>query len=250
MGVFIQPKQYVLGLSRIDQVETGTKKSSELRRNNKDDVDCTRYSLLKYIKLCIENNPNIIEMLYFNDSDRIKVDSYGQRLIDNRHLFLSKKAFHTFRGYAYSQKHKLETKAENDTGRRELIHLHGWNTKAGSHWARLMIEARDIFLYNELRFPLKEAEFLKDIKKGLYTLEYITKFTEELGKEIDCLYEKSQLQYSANIKEIERMQIEMLEEYWKSGINYKLKQAIEETLETSKENFFCADCGSEKILKR
>lgn len=214
MGIFIPPKEYVLGIKKIEQVETGTKKSNEERRNNKEDVDCTRYSLIKYIQLCIENNPNIIEMLFFNDSDRLFVDEYGQMLIDNRHLFLSQKAYHTFRGYAYSQKHKLDTKAYNGTGRVELIHKHGWDVKAGSHWIRLLLEAKDIFSYENLIFPLKEASLLKDIKLGKYTLEAVTKISKDLENIIDELYRKTTLKYSANIEEIEKLQIKMFEKFW------------------------------------
>jgi hypothetical protein len=53
--------------------------------------------------LARDNNPNIIETLYMPaDLIRICTESM-QRLIASRHLFLSKKAKHSFAGYAHAQ---------------------------------------------------------------------------------------------------------------------------------------------------
>ena len=65
--------------------------------------DTKFYELKKFISLAAECNPNIIELLW-SPQDCIKFTTpVANRLIENRRLFISKKALHTFSGYAFSQ---------------------------------------------------------------------------------------------------------------------------------------------------
>jgi predicted nucleotidyltransferase len=65
--------------------------------------DTTYYELREFFRLAAEVNPNIIELLFMpKDCVRITSPLFG-KLIENRDVFISKKAFYTFSGYAYSQ---------------------------------------------------------------------------------------------------------------------------------------------------
>ena len=65
-------------------------------------TDTVVYSFNKIIELLSKTNPNTIEMLGCRPEHYIKLTNIGQELIDNNHMFLSKIAIHTFRGYANS----------------------------------------------------------------------------------------------------------------------------------------------------
>ncbi|MFW5890609.1 MAG: DNA polymerase beta superfamily protein [bacterium] len=65
--------------------------------------DVTFYELRRYFELASDCNPNIIELLWIPEDCHIDVKPMMKYLIDNRELFISKKAYHTFSGYAYSQ---------------------------------------------------------------------------------------------------------------------------------------------------
>lgn len=93
-GICIPPKEYYFGLERFEQQELG-----------KDHVI---YALNKFVNLAKDCNPNIIEMLYVDDKFIRKMDKYGKMLRDNRHLFLSTKARHTFSGYAFAQLKRIK----------------------------------------------------------------------------------------------------------------------------------------------
>ena len=153
-GIFIPFKDYVLGLDRCEQVELSTKKSSEERRNIKGDIDFVVYSLPKFIHLCVGNNPNIIELLYAPRNCKLVETSFSRDLIANCDLFLSKRSYHTFKGYAYSQRIKLQVKKENMTGRRELAEEFGYDTKFASHLIRLLMECHQILVEKTISFPL------------------------------------------------------------------------------------------------
>jgi predicted nucleotidyltransferase len=96
-GACIPPKRYLLGLSDFEQWE------------QQDGLgDTVIYALTKFVRLALACNPNIIELLYTDPRHVLYTDKYGQRLVEHRHLFLSKQARHTFAGYAISQLRRIE----------------------------------------------------------------------------------------------------------------------------------------------
>lgn len=90
-GVFIYPNEMYLTLTDpVEQVGDETN-------------DVIFYSMKRFFELAMTSNPNILELLFMPE-DCIKVCSpLMQRLIDNRKLFISKKAYYTHIQYAYSQ---------------------------------------------------------------------------------------------------------------------------------------------------
>lgn len=68
-----------------------------------DKQDIKFYRLDKLVALARDNNPNIIELLFLPPDLIRDCAEPMQRLIANRHLFLSKKAKHSFAGYAHAQ---------------------------------------------------------------------------------------------------------------------------------------------------
>lgn len=75
------------------------------------ETDTTIYSFDKIIKLLCSCNPNVIELLGLKPEHYIYLSDAGKKLIENRHLFLSKRAIHSFGGYANSQLRRLENKS-------------------------------------------------------------------------------------------------------------------------------------------
>lgn len=82
-------------------------------------TDTTIYSLNKIIKLLTDCNPNTIEILGLKPEHYIYLTEIGKELLDNRDLFLSKKAASTFGGYAYAQLRRLSNKAVRKVGQSE-----------------------------------------------------------------------------------------------------------------------------------
>lgn len=85
-----------------------------LGTNKKPDViekkspDMAIYSFLKIVSLLSNCNPNVIELLGTREEDQLYVNDIGQALLDNKEMFLSKKAYYSFGGYAVSQLRRLE----------------------------------------------------------------------------------------------------------------------------------------------
>lgn len=76
-------------------------------RNSK--AEGTIYDVIKFIRLASQCNPNILDSLFCRDEDILISTPAGRFLRDNRHIFLSQKALHTFSGYAFSQLKRIKT---------------------------------------------------------------------------------------------------------------------------------------------
>lgn len=85
-----------------------------------EETDTTIYSFNKLIALLSNCNPNTIEILGLKPEQYLYVSELGQELLNNRKLFLSKKAIHSFGGYATQQLYKLNQKAKHQMGQSDL----------------------------------------------------------------------------------------------------------------------------------
>ena len=73
-----------------------------------DETDTTIYSFNKLVSLLSNTNPNTIELIGLKPEHYLYVSPIGKELLDNAHLFLSKRAIHSFGGYANQQLRRME----------------------------------------------------------------------------------------------------------------------------------------------
>lgn len=100
-GCALNSKSDLVGLTQFEQViDTKT--------------DTTVYSFNKLIKLLLNCNPNVIEMLGCKPEHYIFFSEIGQEMVDNKKLFLSKRAVNSFGGYANQQLRRLENAVARD----------------------------------------------------------------------------------------------------------------------------------------
>ena len=79
-------------------------------------TDTTIYAFNKLILLLFNCNPNTIEMLGNKPEHYFYVSPIGREFINNKDLFLSKKAIYSFGGYANQQLRRLENKSNRLVG--------------------------------------------------------------------------------------------------------------------------------------
>lgn len=98
-GVFLNSKSDILGIGEgYEQYDSNA-------------TDTVIYSFNKIVKLLTNCNPNVIELLGLNPEHYLYISDVGQELLDNKKIFLSKKAVFTFGGYASSQLRRLDNKS-------------------------------------------------------------------------------------------------------------------------------------------
>lgn len=92
MGVFLGTERHYTG---FEENKVGEKMFREW--------DIVQYELKKFVSLLLKNNPNVLMLLWLPEKYYLHKDKYGEMLIQNRDIFVSKYAYHSFSGYAYSQ---------------------------------------------------------------------------------------------------------------------------------------------------
>ncbi len=110
-GIFIAPKEYYYGIKNIEQKDSGwlTEDGCGLYPELDGNKDTVFYELRKFVKLALNCNPNILELLFERDDMYLYKSRLGEKLITNRDLFLSKKVKYSYSGYGYSQLKKIKT---------------------------------------------------------------------------------------------------------------------------------------------
>lgn len=108
-GIFVATKEYYLGLKNIEQKDRGWNEDSDRFPVLNGVKDLVFYELRKYLKLAGAANPNILELLFENSEFYEYIHPIGQKLIENRELFLSKKIKYSYSGYAYAQIRKIKS---------------------------------------------------------------------------------------------------------------------------------------------
>lgn len=78
------------------------------------EYDITIYNIVKYFHLVMHNNPNMIDSLFVPRSYILHSTQVGEHVRENRHLFLTKRSYHTCKGYAYAQLNKCKSKNINN----------------------------------------------------------------------------------------------------------------------------------------
>jgi len=91
----------ILGLTNFEQVVD-------------ENTDTTVYAFNKIINLLMNCNPNVLEMLGCLPEHYLYLNDIGRQLIENRKLFISQKAIHSFGGYAIQQLRRLENAIARD----------------------------------------------------------------------------------------------------------------------------------------
>lgn len=173
------------------------------------EYDFAVYSIVKYFQLCMENNPNMIDSLFTPIDCVLHITQIGQLVKDNRDLFLHKGSWHKFRGYAYSQLHKMNSK--NPRGnRKELVEKYGYDIKFAYHVVRLVLEVQQILEYGTLDLR-RDRELLKSIRRGEWTQEQVRTWFTDKEKQLESVYEKSDLPYKPDEVKIKDLLLTCLE---------------------------------------
>jgi len=114
-GVFAPRMEELLGLSQYEEFENKT-------------TDTVLHSFDKIITLMINSNPNVVEMFGTKDEHIFILSEEGKMLKDNFNLFLSRKAAHSFGGYAQQQLRRCQNAIARDSSTQSEKEAHILNS--------------------------------------------------------------------------------------------------------------------------
>lgn len=96
-GICVPPARYFTGFAHA------------FEQSENKDPDSVIYDVRKFFRLAAACNPNIIEVLFTDDRFIHTQTNEGRILREHASAFLSKKARHTFSGYAVAQLKRIKT---------------------------------------------------------------------------------------------------------------------------------------------
>lgn len=176
--------------------------------------DIQIFSIVKYFALLMDNNPNIIDSLFTPINCVLHCSRIGTMVRDERKMFLHKGAWHRFKGYAYSQLHKMDGKTTKGK-RQEIREQFGFDVKYAYHIVRLINEVEQIMSTGDLDLQLNN-ECLKAIRRGEWTQQQIKEYFTNKEKGLETLYNESKLQYEPDRAKVKRLLMHCLEEHFGS----------------------------------
>lgn len=185
--------------------------------DEKKSYDLQIFNIVKFFQLLMENNPNIVDSMFTSQECVLHITQVGNMVRENRRLFLHKGMWHKFKGYAYSQLHKMSSK-EPEGKRKELREQFGFDVKFAYHVVRLLDEAEQVLVSGDLDL-MKNREQLKAIRRGEVPEEDIRRWAADKEKALEELYHKSELPYSPDEVKIKQLLLDCLEHHYGSLAN-------------------------------
>lgn len=170
-GVFLERFTDTLGLTEFEQYVD-------------EKTDTVIYSLKKFLKLVRECNPNIIEMLYSNPEHYLYVSPLGKLILENRDIFLTKRAAYSFGGYANGQLNRLENALARDTlsEHEKLNHINlSVENAARGFETKFKLDNEAIKTYIGSWQPGEGEQILIDIHLNHYPLSRLKSFVDEMN---------------------------------------------------------------------
>lgn len=172
------------------------------------------FSIVKMFELCREGNPNMIDSLFTHENCVVHCTKIGRMVRDNRRLFISKEIWARFRGYAFSQMKKMESK-NPEGGRKEIVERFGYDVKFGYHILRLLDEVEQLLETGEMDLQ-RAREAMKAIRRGEWKLEDLKDWANQKSKQLDIAYTNSTLPAKADIAKLKELLMHCLEEHYGS----------------------------------
>ncbi|MBC6310259.1 nucleotidyltransferase [Listeria sp. FSL L7-1582] len=154
-GFLIEDERYLLGLNTFEQFE-------------EKETDTVIFGAQKFIKLCAQGNPNVLELLGVEEDEVVICSEIGQIVRDNADLFLSKRVEQTFGNYANAQLKRLQNALIRNEESRVLREQHILETlqKQMRHFEEKYADIGD----NGLGLRMENGEIVMDAMLQGYPL--------------------------------------------------------------------------------
>lgn len=198
MGVFLAPVDHYIGIKQV----------KETKEKYVDEYDLVHYEYIKYIRLLLKSNPNVLSLLWLKPNLYLYKNECGTELLNNRECFVSKKIYKSFTGYAYAQVKKMEKcnyRGYMGKKRKMIVDKLGYDAKSASHCIRLLKMGIEFLSTGELNVFRHDAAMLLKIKNGEWSLEKVKAEADRLFELADKALVKSVLPAEPMYDEVNEM---------------------------------------------
>jgi predicted nucleotidyltransferase len=222
VGVCIEDIEGVVGFSEFEQYiyRTATERSGKHDEPSAPgDLDLTIYSLRKFLRLAMQGNPQIVQVLFVPSPLWVSGNAIGSQLQELSSLIISRKAGFRYLGYMESQKQRLMgERGQKKVNRPELEEKFGYDTKYAMHILRLGFQGVELLTTGRLHLPLPEEtrKFVYSVRLGEVPLQDVLTKAGELERELKDLLTSAPIREEPDRAAIEAWMIDRYFEYWKA----------------------------------
>ena len=183
-GIALNQKSDLIGLTQFEQYVDA-------------DTDTVIYAFNKIITLLLNCNPNTIELLGLQPEHYLYLNDIGRMLLDNRSLFLSRRAINSFGGYADAQLRRLQNALARDTFPQSEKEQHIFNSVKNAmrdfnnHYKHFENGSLELFIDEAVNPELETEIFvnanmkhypLRDYSSMWNTMANVVRDYEKIGK--------------------------------------------------------------------
>lgn len=189
-GISMGTPESILGMDNFESYESKT-------------TDTVIYSMKRFFYLAMKGAPNVLEILFSKPENILYCDeTIGKMLLENRNLFVSKRIYYSFRGYAKNALKDAEKKLETDVKKAD---------KYAMHFIRLHLEVEEMLRTGSFNDVLEQnRNMLMLIRNG--SMRNRDKFTDDFYDGVrrfeDCLenaLDDSHLPEQADVESVSRL---------------------------------------------
>jgi uncharacterized protein len=178
------------------------------------EFDLSIYNIVDFFHLAMENNPNVLDVLFLPRRCILHSTKIAEYVRANRHLFLHRGAMQKCRGYAFSQASKIRNKTNSSNPKRAAdIEKNSYDTKFAYQCVRLMLQCEQILVEHDLDIE-RNSEILKSIRRGEWTLAQFEEWFTAKEKSLETVYANSTLRDGPDERRIKDLLIESLEMHY------------------------------------
>lgn len=167
-------------------------------------LEGTVYEIRKLLRLALDANPNVLDVLFCRDSEVRLIRDAGRELRESRTLFLSRRCADTFTGYARAQLQRIRT---------HPVEPFGYNTKHGAHLVRLLRMGREILTTGEVHVWRgdRDADELVAIRDGAWSHERLIAEAEKEQQAIRTIGEGAAVPAEPDLAAVDRLCVALVE---------------------------------------
>lgn len=221
----LYPQNYgfILGYDNLPDFKRKEFKGKKIMIGDKP-FEAEWVSLIEFfVHAGLKGSPNLIEVLFVKRELVTVGTKMGWYLKDNRRLFLSMKTFHSFKGYANGQMHRIRQRNPETEERKSLIEKYGFDIKMGYHTLRLLDQLDQILTVGDIDL-MRNKEEHKAMRAGEWG--DFDRFDKEFQKRMDHVEElsrKCNLPPQPQQGALKKLLAEILEEHYSTDAT-KTKQ--------------------------
>ena len=221
-GCAVPPKLYIFPhlYGYIPNFGTPPPKFDQYTEHHVSDSDSKKvydfsiFSIVRYLHLLMDGNPNVIDSIFTDRDCVLYSNQIGELIRDNKTLFLHKGLWPKYKGYAYSQLHKM-TSPDRTGKRKAVVEEYGYDLKFAMHTVRLLLELEQIFDSGELNLR-QNNEQLKSIRRGDWPLSRIRTWFADTENRLENLKISTRLPDRPDEEKIKQLLLNCLESHYGS----------------------------------